>query len=432
MRKRAVISVMLTIALIVLMLPPGVSIAANEDFEVTFEFIPEEVGDPGGEPRLQFVVTNNGTTDITWVRVDINTSAGFYMVWDHVIRPGDSSGTVSLVPFAPEDLNVEKTILFSMNNNSTANPDGIQINKFTLTNIHKEDMVRVSGRISPSKSEYYFGEEVQVTYEFENITSAQLVNVETRILVFGNMEGPGEHMVDTGYIAQPNLSRGDSTTHRVSFELTDEADGGIAAYYFIIFEYCEVSFTLSDALIRKNVVERIPVIEFDASLNADPTAVLAGEDVNFEVTIHNTGGDAIESFDIVDSEGVTVAGLEGLEPGDAGTSSFTKAFDETTLVYYKVIGRTGEHSAQVDTNSVIITIEAPAEPTETVTQIVQEEEPETTAEPVETAQTETSEGGGVKTYLYIIIGVLGALILAAAAVLAVILTRRKRKRKSEL
>ena len=122
------ISIFLSIlVLLAFLFLPIAAFADNDDFDVSYSFSPDEIGYEGGETQLILTVRNTGPTNIIWVDVEIDTNPVYYKRWNIVIPPGSWNSTIfSHIPFAATDLNAQKHLRISMNNNKISSPDGIK------------------------------------------------------------------------------------------------------------------------------------------------------------------------------------------------------------------------------------------------------------------------------------------------------------------
>lgn len=169
--------------LLLIGLTPGPALAADSDFEVSFSPFPVCLGYKGGEVEMIFRVSNVGATDITWVNVVVNTEAGYSHRWNVTIRPGMMRELEVDVPYSRRDLEKDRIIQISMNNNMTANPDGIKTFRLNVDFI--DPLLGVSATRSPSRSTYKVGNTLTITHNYTNRATglATTVGSDIRIVV---------------------------------------------------------------------------------------------------------------------------------------------------------------------------------------------------------------------------------------------------------
>jgi len=354
MKKSRFVLILLTAVLAVCTLAPGSALAADSDFDVSFEVFPGEVGYNGGNVQLTIRVDNNGATNITWLDVVVNTTAPYSQRWTGTIAPGSYRTLAFNVPFQWSDLGVSRILQVSMNNNTTANPDGVKMMNFQVGKI--TDIFDTTCTISPARSVYRPGETVTVGLTFtNNVETHAALNVRSTISMSRNFS----RIYEGTQVNHGNVFPGQTVT--TSFRYTfDEDDAGEVMVSRLL------EFTLMDALYVESKSAKVfdvkaPSPEFSASLYAEPTSVAAGEDVKFRIAIGNTGGYAVDRFEVTDLGGATVAEAEGLPAGGSGSVTLDVPVYETGDYSYVVVGTTGTTSVSLETNSVHITVEQAAE-----------------------------------------------------------------------
>ena len=224
-------------------------------------------------------------------------------------------------------------------------------------------------------------------------------------------------------------------------------------------------------------------LEFTANLSASDTEIVAGESVNFTVHVVNIGDYDIDQFEIRTMRGGVIATYGKVENLESADIPFSLKINVTGEFAYqfRVTGIKVSLTETVITNAVTITITAPPAPTpepapaptqqptpEPTPAPTQQPTPEptltptpepsptqtaaATPEPIETAvlaeniengQSEMQEAltdeqiAGSEpeeksnTALYIIIGVLGALVVASAIIISLMMRQRRKGNKPD-
>ncbi len=340
---------LLLAALFALCFAPGVARADDDDFDVSFNFYPHEMGYNGGNAVFSLTVANNGETDITWLDVVINTSATYSHRFTGNIEPDSQRSLEFSVPLTGSDLGKTRILQVAMNNNSTANPDGLKMMNFQIGKI--TDIFDITCTINPARTVYHPGDTVTVSLSFTN-------NVETHAAVdlrsIISMQRGSWHIYDGTEASHGNVDPGQTATTSFRYTFTDDDVGHIMVNRVL-------RFTLMDKLYAESGIEKefdVQALrpEFSASLYADPTTIGAGEDVTFRIAVGNTGEGAIDRFEVTDLGGATVAEAEGLPAGGSGSVTFTAPVNESGAVSYVVIGIIGTESRSLETNMVPITV----------------------------------------------------------------------------
>lgn len=378
-------AIILLIIFAFFILPNPHALAANDDFEVEYEFFPETMGYKGGNVQLVLDIENTGTTNITWIDVVINTAATFSQRWTGTILAGSSRTISFTVPFREEDLNVRKILQVSMNNNITTNPDGIKMFNFELEGLSY--FVDHDITVSPEKAVYEVGDTVQITHEFSHrITTHAAIGATTRIFIRVN----GEVHSMSGIVSQGNIFPGASVTHITNITFDESYAGEVNITSNIQFEMMEKDYGFSESYTTLTVASPEPDINFSATLSAAPMEIEAGDLVAFDIDLENTGSDTIDYFEIRNSEGGLVITTGSFAPGDSRTAGILSAIHETSDISYVVIAYGDGYSVARETNRVHITVTEPEpEPaaTETPTQSpTPEPSPEDTPEMTPSAE----------------------------------------------
>ncbi len=414
---------------------PCIAYADDDDFEVEYEFVPARTGCDGGKVQLRLTVRNTGPTDITWIEAVINTETPYSERWESTpIHPGTTRTiTFTDVIFSTDDVNTEKLLAVSMNNNISANPDGIKLIPFTLRGTY--NMYSISASISPEREEYRPGDTVTISYRIKNeMEAVTLMHMKTRPMLTG---GPGILLI-TQYEDLGNVFPGATKSNSFTYTFEDDYAGEVYLTCMQEFTLLEVVYRMSSSLLTFQVAG--PEISFTAALYADETEVDAGDSVTLRIAIGNTGDDAIDTFEVLRG-GALEASAESLPAGGSGSVTLTKTVHETTTFRYAVLGKTGSFTDTVETNAVTVRVRepeasaTPAAATKTpdapaITETAESgsaasAESVTDAAVSEATQPASSEAG-TPGILYLLIAIL-ALVIIAGIVVIVILTGRKKE-----
>ena len=340
------------VVLMVLSIVPTHTYADNEDFEVAYAFNPELIGAKGADVSMLLTIRNMGTTDITWIDVVINNTETYFQRWTGTIRPGSIRRLRYVIPFASSDLNVNRFLQVSMNNDVDTNNDGVKMFEFQLEGT--EDIFGVDASRAPHSATYEPGDSITVEHDFTNLFET---HAATDVITNTYLVKDGDKLVDRISVYQgdvfPSNTISDSFTHTF-----DEDDvGRVEAFYRIQFTMMGQEYVRESATMAFDVLRGYE-IDFRADLTASPTEIYAGDLVTFEVNIHNDGSD-VERFEIRNDEGGVMASTESLPAGSSGSVAISANIYESCDVSYIVIGYiSGDHISK-ETNSVRITVREP-------------------------------------------------------------------------
>ncbi len=359
---RKIFSVILFVSIFCALFSPIDADAADDDFDVEYSFYPEVIGYKGTDVQLVLKIENTGTSNITWFDVVVNTETTYSQRWTGTIAPGTTRTLSFNVPFGENDLDVTKILQVSMNNNSSANPDGLKMFSFQLDSITY--FIDRSINVSPIKASYEVGDTVQITHTFTNIiTTHALINAQTRIFVRIN----GDVHSSSALIDQGNIFPGESVTHVTNITFDESYIGEVNITSNIQCTLMGQEYGHSESFTTLTVNAPEPDIGFTANLSADPTEIESGETVMFTVHLENTGSDAITTFEIRNSEGGLMGATESMPSGGSGTVPLSQEIFETSDVSYVVVAYSGDYYETIETNSVRITVLEPESPTATAT-----------------------------------------------------------------
>ncbi|MCK5129094.1 MAG: hypothetical protein KAQ68_04540, partial [Clostridiales bacterium] len=437
---------LLVLALVVLLMVsifPTTAIATNSDFDVEYEFNPEIVPFKGGNVQMVLQVENKGTTNITWVDVVVNTAAPYSERWTGTIVPGAIRTISFWIPFAEDDLNIQKILQVSMNNNITANPDGVKMFTFELEG--KINIFAHTFSVTPVKTSYEHTDTIEITHNFTNsITTHAATNARTQLFIRVN----GDVEMVTSVLSHGMVFPGMEISRVMTFDLSEFSAGDFHITSNIKFDMMGESYSLSANSVEFTINE--PEFDFTAVLSAEPTEIAAGETVEFTVALSNNGDSAIDTFEIRNAEGGLIAATESMPAGGSGSVPTSASIHENTDVSYVVIAKIGEHNDSMETNTVhIVVVEPTEEPTATPTETPEPIATETLSpspsdevlpsattiektseKPIEVVREDVeneAKSGLSTTMLLLIMGIL-ALIIASLIVLTVIMLKRNKEK----
>ncbi len=354
MQKSKLLLILIAAVLLSGILTPGIALADDDDFDVRFEISPQDVGFWGGIADVIVTVTNTGETNITWIEVRINNERPYTGDWTGTIPPGESR-TISFSPrFATADLETPRILQVSMNNNATANPDGVKMMNFQVGEI--TNIFDASCTVSPVQAVYRPGETVNVTHSFtNNVETHAALNVQSTItMMIGSRSIYDGVAIDHG-----DVFPGQTVTSSFRYTFEEDDEGIVNVYYRLNFSLMDQAYDLQDFTKQFEVRSISPA--FSAALYAEPLTVAAGDSVTFRIAIGNTGDSAISRFEVTDLGGATVAEADGLPAGGAGSVTLSLPVYETGDFSYVVVGSTGTSSRSLETNTVHVTVEGAAE-----------------------------------------------------------------------
>ncbi len=181
-------------------------------------------------------------------------------------------------------------------------------------------------------------------------------------------------------------------------------------------------------------------IEFTAELKADETWIPPKGIVNFTVTIENTGSVDIDRFEIIMPDAKLVGEYDSLPAGESADVQlieidFLKPGEYPVSLF--VVGYHGSDSWTVQTSEVVITVSKDPKPASTPAPEISpaasgapEPAASVAAEPTAAVPTEAvaaaSDTAFETNFIYIVIGVLGALAVAVIAAVIVVASRRNK------
>ena len=432
----------LLIALTVIV--PSAAQAAIDDFDITFSVTPELTGYLGGDIQLRISVENKGTTPITWIEVDVLTQEPFHERRSITIPEGTTRhNLLFIVPFWGGDLDSDRLLSVSMNNDGDASSDGVQVRTFAVEGT--EDILGVERSTETTGGDYAVlpGDTLTITHTFSNpFETHSALGLDTRIYLWRG----GENIYASPTDSHGALLPGESTDTTLIYSIAPSDIGHIQVMYRAAFTLMGRPYVVLKDSFAFNVMDPAPDIEFDAHLSASSTTVDAGDDVLFSIRIENTGENFIEEMVVLNSEEGLISTLGGLPVGGSVSVESLANITETADFNFIVVCRAGLETVEsIETNTVHITV---LEPEESSTQIPTEIpsveiEPtpsptfsdipavEADAVPKEAVADDSAIAAKANDRsdlpLYIIIGVLGLIVLAGAITLLVILKKRKKK-----
>lgn len=222
-----------------------------------FYFDPKETGSKGGDVGLWLEVTNNGTRNLTWVKIVVNTDESFTKRWSGLLlKPHESITLTATVPFQSADVDVSKKLTISVGTD-----EGVDDEKSASFTIKSTSYV-LHRAISQSEDRIHTGDTVDFTCTFMNgMKSGNIEGLSVYIrLIKGGQSFYGTLPEDLGDL-QPGQSA--TITFRYKFKDTDTGD---------IFVYCYPHYMfLGREYITSNKLTSFDVSEPAPSPTAAPT-----------------------------------------------------------------------------------------------------------------------------------------------------------------
>jgi hypothetical protein len=421
----------------VVSITPG-ALADDSDFSAGLRVFPEIAGYKGGEIRLRVTINNFTSKDITWIDFAVNTETPYNERWsephspDTVPVPAYCDRTHNIeVHLSSADLDKDKFLSVAINNDGDANPDGVQIIKFRVQSTH--DLAEIIS--TPEPGDFEVGETVTVMHQLVSHMEDPLTDAELQSFLLGNED---QHLVDSLVSHYSFVEMGDHAVTSTTYTLTAADTGRLTGAYDIEFKYLGETYSETGFGYSYNVNEAQNP-DFTARLSAPVTAAQPDTNTTITLKLKNTGNVGFGSFDIKTPDGAHVADGGSVGPGGETSVSIPYSFTEPGEldVSYVVTGDYGwgEHTENTNTLHMVcetpdeLVISASPEPT-----LSDSASPEPTLsgsvspEAVESANDAAAPAEqGDNSLLYIIIGVLSAIILAGLIAIPLILRKKQRK-----
>ncbi|MBT3319360.1 MAG: hypothetical protein HN948_08055 [Clostridia bacterium] len=437
MKKTVFVILAMVLLLAVCLAAPMPASASIDDFDVDYTITPEVVGYKGADIGIRLRVHNEGLTPITAIRVEVTTMDGYRYDRVRTIAVGTTTPWLLFeVPFGRDDVNADKLLTVKIENDADSNWDGTWVRTIRVEGTH--DIFDGTVSISPDSEYYLLGQTITLTYSFHNKFEANAATDVDAHALF-HSANPIRETRQTEHFAMimPESSAEVVMTHT----FTEQDVGMCEVGYSVAYTMMGQRYAEADYLVLLEVRAPEPDIDFDCVLSADKTEIEAGEEVEFLAEFTNTGDDNT-SFEIRDAEGSLVATLGTYPTGGEGYARLNAHIFETTDVSYVVIASLGGESESKETNSVRITVIEPEEtPMPAVTETEETAAPTVTPSPLPSSTVQSAESSGEAEQnaaqqepepienlaLYIIIGALGLLVVAAAITVPILLHRNKKK-----
>jgi hypothetical protein len=421
---------------------PATSLAGHEDFDITYTVSPTLAGFKGADITLRITVENKGSTNITWLDVGVTTVTPYSQHWAGTILPGYSNRRTILftVPFGYEDFNCDKLLSVAMNNDSDPGSDGTQVRTFSVAGTW--DIFEKGWSITPDRAVYDVGDTVTITHTFRNTFTE---NAATDFKARGHLTLNGDHIYQDTYDDHGVVMPGETVSTSFDYTFSDDDVGHMQASYQCEYDMMGENYQEAQWSAEFNVAAPEPDIDFITHLDADPMTIDSGETVYFSVGLENRGDD-IDRFEIRNAEGGMVAETEAMPSGGWDSVPLTTEIYESADVSYVVIAYVGDDSLSKETNTLHITVREPEEsaspsPSDedsaapTVSGPAPSSSELQSADPVSPEACESAAEADVPAQtqgdnfiLYIIIGVLGAIVVTGI-IIAMLLLRNKRHRE---
>ena len=453
MMKKLYLILAFVFAFSAIFLFPATSLADHDDFDISYTVAPTLAGYKGADINIQITVQNRGATNITWLDVSVTTVSPYNQHWTGTIAPGASRSLSFIVHFTTSDFDTDKLLYVKMNNDGDSESDGTQVRTFSVASTH--DIFQKSWSISPDRDEYNVGDTVTITHTFRNTFTG---NAATGFSAQSYLSKEPE-CIFTGPLVSPGMVMpGGTVSTSFTYTFTEAYVGHLRASYHIEYNMMGEHYDESAWTLDFDVAAPEPDIDFTASLSADHTTIDAGGTVHFTIDINNRGDD-IDRFVILYGTGGVASETEAMPSGGSGFVTLTDRLYDSADVRYYVLGYVGDSHVPIATNTVHITVREPEEsapassapsasasvppsPSGEVSaaptvsgsaiepsagvapaEVSVSPEADESAAPADAPVQPRGDGG---LLLYVIIGVLGAIILAG--VIAIPLMLRKRSK----
>ena len=435
---------------------PLPALAAHGDFSITYTAEPSLVGYKGADVRLSVRVTNEGASNITGFRVGVTTIAGFSSDHTGTITPGNSRTVTVSVPFERDDLNTDKLLTVAIENDGSAPGstdymrDGTQVRTFQIEAVY--NIFEKTKDIAPLHTAYRVGDTVNVTYTFRNNFAS---HAATGMTTEAHMFVDSAHTFWTAADNHGAFMPGEVVETAFTYTFLPRDIGRLEIIYHAEYTLMGKHYVDSGGTIEFDVLPA-RTFGFEPALSASPSTIDAGDEVTFTTRVTNSGETRIMGGQLLNAEGGVMVYLTPIAVGETRAITTTAHIFETTNVSYVVYCEDGEgNSDHEETNAVRITVRAPetetAPPVPTITALLPTEIPAPSIAPAgvetplpqadvpgedvlppedlppEDSKITLAAQGEDNTVLYIIIGVLAALITAGAVAIPLILRKRKIK-----
>lgn len=419
--------VLLPVLLLLLIgLSPGPALAADSDFRISVNPLLFGLGPKGGSVTPDVSVWNEGDTDITWINVVVNTQAGFSRRVTHTIAPGDSYTIGLSLPLAAADVGKQLLVQVSMNNDGSANPDGVKMASIRVDRI--DPVFTVSASVSPDRSTYSVGDTITITHRYTNHVVDRLLGIDDTItMAVGS---------DVVHRATEGVEVGPGRTETASFQYTlgREDVGRLSVTHYATTMLAGKPYEAAGSI---QLTVRAPRPEFTAVLTADPATITAGEPVTATVRITNTS-DHTTDFVIYDS-GRTQRGTIDNVPAGAARDFVEEIHPSVSGdVSYIVKGKIGSESSEKTTNAVAITVSpvttssssaTSSEPGTTTSAEVTTTVPDagtTTSAAISAEAAATGKTTGLSnTWIIVIVAVVAVVLVAAIVTTGVVIVKKR-------
>lgn len=194
-----------------------------------------------------------------------------------------------------------------------------------------ENIINISGNISPYKAVYHPGDTVTITHFFRNnFTTHSAINM--RSMAYLTIEARS-HIYDGIAIDHGNVFPGAETINSFRYTFDENDVGNIVTAYTL-------SFYMMGKLYRygRTSLEFIvePNFDFDVGLSTDTTEIEVGDSVEFLVGIRNLGN-SIDRFEVRNSEGELISSIDGMSTGGFDNYPINVNIYETADISYVVI-----------------------------------------------------------------------------------------------
>lgn len=338
---KKIVSYALVVALVITMvLCLGTTVAlADGGIVASINVDPPALTGPGNV-SLKITLKNNGDA-LTNVRIVYPDSGETVSVGD--LGAGETKEHTNTNWYISEDM-LDKDLVFTI---EWVEADGTQKSGTTkAVRITKEEaVVKVDGAASVDKSEGKAGDVVKFNFSMSNTGTVKIDNAY--------LNAPP---IAGGSQIGSNFSLDPGSTQRFSYDYTLTASETVKPVFTYSVNGEERKLELDS--ISLNVTEAPKTVTMTANLRADKTEVNSGEDVNFTITVNNTGTSQLDGLIVKDFNGNNVTmNPTSIPAGGSSTGTATLPVTATNSYMFTVaaVGAGGQ-SVNINSNVVQITV----------------------------------------------------------------------------
>jgi len=423
--------------------------AGPEDIEITLEIAPSVAGSKGGDMELIITAKNKGSTLMKVLDVSVTTMSGFLSGWNVTVPVGGSRTRVFNVHFDAEDLGVDKLLIVKFDNTFPLDDGSVNGTYAKIFRVNGTSSITEFVGGTASSHALLTGTPFPITMSIRNAMERPLYDFTTEFFI---LDDDNNHILDIA--AQNHGVLGAGSTKNVTFSYTPQIghEGVVTVAYELNYTYLGESYR-EVHLAQGYTVAQPQRLDIFPTLT--PQALIFEPDVMQQrtVVVVSEGNMDIDEIEVQRLSGSVVATGGALLAGDTVTMTFETAYDELGAFEesYIVEGRGPGFVIRRPTNTITVTVrellvpvplateegaadptgeaaessESPSENTSENGQSAEQAAQENAESESDEITEETSANGNLA--LYIIIGVLGLLVAAAAITVPILLRKNKKK-----